>query len=100
LLSRREYAKHRGVAVSTVQQAINDGRITTVNGKIDPVQADKQWAENTHPAYQNTNEKSNHSTYQTIRIRKGTYEAALKKIGIRRAVREIDTNRYSGKGHV
>lgn len=35
LLSRREYAKHRGVAVSAVQKAIETGRITLTDGKAD-----------------------------------------------------------------
>ena len=31
----------------SVQRAVNSGRISTVDGKIDPVQADREWRENT-----------------------------------------------------
>lgn len=48
LLSLRAYAQHRGVALAAVQKAITTGRITTVDGKIDPEIADKQWAENSN----------------------------------------------------
>ena len=49
-MSLRAYAKHRGVAMSAVQKAIRAGRIpTTADGKIDPAQADAEWARNTEP---------------------------------------------------
>jgi hypothetical protein len=47
LISQREYARRRGVSHSAVQYAVSSGRITTVDGKIDPEQADKEWRENT-----------------------------------------------------
>ena len=42
LLSRREYAAHRGVTVAAVQKAVETGRITLIDGKIDPEKADKE----------------------------------------------------------
>lgn len=49
-LSLRAYAKHRGVRLPAVQKAIRAGRITTTpDGKLDPVQADAEWARNTAP---------------------------------------------------
>jgi phage terminase Nu1 subunit (DNA packaging protein) len=54
LLSHRAYAAHRaakglpGTTHRAVQKAIEKGRITLVNGKIDPALADVQWAENTN----------------------------------------------------
>src|ERR1700676_3866604 len=49
-MSLRAYAKRRGCAMSAVQKAIQSGRITTTaDGKIDPVQADAEWGENTAP---------------------------------------------------
>ncbi len=51
LLSRRDYAKHRGVSDTAVRKAIESGRITLVNDKIDPDKADKEWDKNTNPAY-------------------------------------------------
>jgi hypothetical protein len=47
LISQREYARRRGITHVAVQRAIKSGRITTVNGKIDPVAADREWQQNT-----------------------------------------------------
>lgn len=47
LISQREYARRRGITHVAVQRAIKSGRITTVNGKIDPVTADLEWQQNT-----------------------------------------------------
>ena len=47
LISQREYARRRGVSHAAVQHAVSSGRITTVDGKIDPEQADREWRENT-----------------------------------------------------
>ena len=47
LITLREYARRRGVSHVAVQRAVNSGRISTVNGKIDPAEADGQWRENT-----------------------------------------------------
>ena len=81
LLSRREYAAHRGIAVSAVQKAIETGRITLIDGKIDPEKADKEWAENTNPTYNTprTNDSSSNS-YQRSKVMKSTYDAMLKKL--------------------
>jgi len=47
-MSQRAYARHRGVAVSAVQKAIDSGRISTLpNGQIDSDVADEEWARNT-----------------------------------------------------
>ena len=48
ILSQRAYARHRGVAVSAVQKAIETGRISTQpDGRIDSEQADVEWEQNT-----------------------------------------------------
>lgn len=48
ILSQRAYARHRGVALSAVQKAIETGRITTQpDGRIDSEQADVEWEQNT-----------------------------------------------------
>ena len=47
LVSQREYARRRGISHSSVQRAVKSGRISTVDGKIDPALADREWSENT-----------------------------------------------------
>jgi hypothetical protein len=46
LVTRAEYARRRGVAKSAVTQAIQAGRISLINGKVDPAVADIQWERN------------------------------------------------------
>jgi len=46
LISQAEYAKHRGCSEAAVSKAIKAGRISLIDGKIDPVAADAQWARN------------------------------------------------------
>lgn len=49
-LSRRGYAKHRGVSETAVRQALKGNRITlSGDGTIDPAVADRQWERNTDP---------------------------------------------------
>lgn len=48
LMTQSGYARHRGVSQPAVNKAIKAGRIKTINGKIDPEQADKDWASNTN----------------------------------------------------
>ena len=48
IMSLRQYAKHRGVALSAVQKAIQSGRIRTLaDGKVDSDTADAEWQKNT-----------------------------------------------------
>ena len=47
LITPAEYARRRGVSRQAVAAAINEGRITLVDGKIDPERADAEWAERT-----------------------------------------------------
>lgn len=47
LITQAEYARRRGVAKSAVAKAVKEGRITLIDGKIDPAVADIQWAQNT-----------------------------------------------------
>jgi hypothetical protein len=52
-VSRREYARLRGVSESAVRKAIAAGRITVEpDGTIDPEKADRQWDERTDPTRQ------------------------------------------------
>lgn len=47
LLTQAEYAKHRGCSAVAVHKAVKAGRISLIDGKIDPAVADIQWAQNT-----------------------------------------------------
>ena len=48
IMSLRQYARHRGVALSAVQKAIKSQRIATLpDGRIDPDAADAGWKRNT-----------------------------------------------------
>jgi hypothetical protein len=49
LLSIRGYARLRGVSHVAILKAVKAGRITLVDGKVDPATADQQWAANTNP---------------------------------------------------
>jgi hypothetical protein len=57
-LSRRAYAKHRGVTETAVRKAIAAGRITLEpDGTIDPRKADHYWGDRTDPAQQRPRER-------------------------------------------
>lgn len=47
LLSKAAYARHRGCDEKAVRKAVAEGRISLIDGKIDPDVADIQWAKNT-----------------------------------------------------
>jgi len=47
LVTQAEYAKLRGVSPVAVHKAVKAGRITLIDGKIDPVVANVQWEANT-----------------------------------------------------
>jgi hypothetical protein len=49
LVSQSEYARRRGCTEGAVRRAVRDGRIALIDGKLDPVAADAQWARNTRP---------------------------------------------------
>lgn len=52
-LSRRAYARHRGVSETAVRKAIASGRIVPeADGSIDPAKADAAWAGATDPSQQ------------------------------------------------
>lgn len=49
LISQAEYARRRGVSRSAVTKAAKAGRITLIDGRVDPEVADIQWARKTDP---------------------------------------------------
>lgn len=50
LITPAEYARRRGVSRAAVSIAVKAGRISTIDGKIDPAVADIQWDVNTRKA--------------------------------------------------
>lgn len=67
LLSLRAYARHRaarglvGQTLGAVQKAIATGRITPIEGKIDPEVADIQWSEKTDSVQQARGARGGHA---------------------------------------
>lgn len=47
LIRIAEYARRRNVSAQAVHRAVHAGRITLINGRIDPAVADVQWEANT-----------------------------------------------------
>ena len=47
LVTQSEYARRRGCSEAAVRRAVKDGRISLLEGKLDPTAADAQWARNT-----------------------------------------------------
>lgn len=47
LITKTAYARLRGCDEKAVRKAVNEGRISLIDGKIDPAVADIQWARNT-----------------------------------------------------
>jgi len=59
-MSRRAYAKHRGISEAAVRKALSSGRITLeADGKIDPDKADQQWQANTNQSQQRAKSSPN-----------------------------------------
>ncbi len=75
-LSRRAYARHRGVAESAVRKAIATGRITVdADGKIDPAKADREWELQTDPV------KRHSRTNPVPRAARKTVDDTLREAG-------------------
>lgn len=47
LITKTAYARHRGCDEKAVRKAVAEGRISLIDGRIDPAVADIQWARNT-----------------------------------------------------
>lgn len=52
LITQAEYARHRGVSRAAVKHAVDAGRITLIDGKVDLEKADRDWRSKTNPALQ------------------------------------------------
>lgn len=65
LINQAEYARRRGVSREAVRKAVSGGRITLIDGKIDPAVADIQWQQNTNPSQQRSNPAAFAAAMQT-----------------------------------
>ena len=52
LISQAEYARRRGCSKQAVSKAVKAGRLTLIDGLVDPEIADREWARNTDPDQQ------------------------------------------------
>jgi hypothetical protein len=59
LITKSAYARHRGCDEKAVRKAVNEGRISLIDGKIDPTVADIQWARNTRARVSQTSAPAN-----------------------------------------
>lgn len=86
LLSQAAYARHAGVSAQTIRKDVKVGKITLVEGKIDPVRADKERAEKTDWAKKpNKNESTGAIVEEGVtmyqaRTQKMAYEAKLAQL--------------------
>ena len=84
LMSLRQYAAHRGVALRAVQKAIETGRIQTAkDGKIDPTAADLAWERNSDPSKQRKESADGGASslaYQKARAARETYNARIAQL--------------------
>lgn len=93
-VSRRQYAKMRGVSEAAVRKAIASGRITVeADNTIDPVKADAQWDSQTDPAKQ----RGPHAQAMAASTAAGTARAAATKPVSRAAIESVgETLREAG----
>jgi hypothetical protein len=84
-ISQRAYARHRRVALSAVQKAVETGRISTLaDGTIDPEVADREWAERSRAYTRGQDEEDSGafgaSQYSKARAVREHYMARLAKL--------------------
>ena len=89
LMGFREYARHRGVTLRAVQEAIRSGRIHTVTDskgrkRIDYPTADRLWQENTNFSMARSGERPSRD-----RVIKEIYEAKLAKLAYEEKSRNL-----------
>ena len=98
IMSQRAYARHRGCAISTVQEAIATNRIQTLpDGQIDSDVADGEWARNTRQAVPPGSPGASRTTTRRLRRfavhqgarRAGALPGAAGQDRVRRAVAKL-----------
>lgn len=66
LMSKSAYARHRGCDEKAVRKAVTEGRISLIDGKIDPAVADIQWAQNTRARADSRGKAASNATQQGL----------------------------------
>lgn len=97
LMTRAEYARHRGCSPQAVTRAERERRITvTADGLIDPIAADAQWQARTRPRVRARDEataepaqESEHVSYQEARRRQAVADAIHAERELRRQAGEL-----------
>lgn len=97
LVSIAEYARRRGCTEGAVRRAAREGRICLIDGKVDPVAADAQWAANTRvragsaPAAQGGPGEAGDTsgTYWQSRAKREAAEAEVAEMRLRELRREL-----------
>jgi hypothetical protein len=83
-MSLRGFARHRGVALASVQTAIRVGRISTLpDGQIDPAVADVEWERNTRAPNGRSDDEADGfgaNQYNKARAVREHYQARLAKL--------------------
>ncbi len=83
-----ELARHLGVSRAAVSKAARAGRITVgEDGRVDPLEAEKQWLANTRPKAQGVADKSQgaRTGYAHARARKETALARMAELQVEQA---------------
>ena len=55
-MTQAEYARHRGISKQAVGQAVKAGRLTLIDGRLDPLIADVEWDARTDASQQKRSE--------------------------------------------
>lgn len=88
LLTQVEYAKHRGVTPSAVNQAIKQGRISLVKGKVDRAKADADWDANTDHS-RRPGSSGEGGDFWAAKTEAEVHRAALLKLDLAEREREV-----------
>lgn len=75
LITQAEYARRRGCSKQAVSKAVKAGRLTLIDGLIDPEIADREWARNTDPDQQ---ERGAPEQFEVTQLRASGVSAADK----------------------
>lgn len=90
-MTQAEYAAHRGVTPSAVNQAIKQGRISLVDGKIDRAKADADWTANTDHSKRpgSGGDGSASGDFWAAKTEAEVHRAALLKLDLAEREREV-----------